>query len=253
MRRAEGSLGPNALGRPVKSHGSDSRLGVSGRRYNLRGLIIIVVMVAVAISGIAAGYGIGSTISSTAKAVSTTTTSAAQTPYVITLVITTGNEFNSSIGDQPAYYVVGPNGLQSSAQINLPAQRLIELVIINYDNGNATLTNSKYANVSGVVGNQILLVNNTLINSTMGTSGIQIRGGENVTSLSASVIAHTFTIPSLGINIPVGTLSTEVAYFKVDNAGTYTWFCMTECGSGAEGLGGAMATPGWMTGSVVVQ
>jgi len=253
VKRARESVSPNGLGKPIKSHGPNSKLGVSGRRFNLRGLIIIVVMVAVAISGIAAGYGIGSTIPSTAKAVSTTTTSAAQTPYIVTLVITTGNEFNSSIGDQPAYYVVGPNGLQSSAQINFPAQRLIKLVIINYDNGNATLTNSKYANVTGVVGNQILLVNNTLVNSTMSTSGIRIRGGENVTSLPASVIAHTFTIPSLGINIPVGTLSTEVAYFTVDTAGTYTWFCMTECGSGAEGLGGAMATPGWMTGSVVVQ
>ena len=226
---------------------------MSGSRINLRGVVILIIIVVVAVSGIAVGYGVGTTIPSTAKATSTTTTSSGQTPYVVTLVITTGNEFNSSIGDQPAYYVVGPNGLQSSAQISLPANRLIKLVIINYDNGNATLTNSKYTNVTGVVDNQVLLVNNTLINSTMGTSGIQIRGSENVTSLPASEIAHTFTIPSLGINIPVATLSTEVAYFTIDTAGTYTWFCMTECGSGAKGLGGAMATPGWMTGSVVVQ
>lgn len=210
-------------------------------------------MIAVAISGIAAGYGIGSTVPTTPKQTPTTTTSTVSTPYIVTLVITTGNQFNSTVGDQPAYYVLGPNGLQSSAQINLPAQRLIELVIINYDNGAANLTDSKYAAVTGVVDNQITLVNNTLINSTMGSSGIQIRGVENVTSLPTNGIAHTFTIPSLGINIPVAPLSTEVAYFTIDTAGTYTWFCMTECGSGPKGLGGAMSTAGWMTGSVVVQ
>lgn len=222
-------------------------------RSYVRGVIIVILMIAVAISGIAAGYGIGTTIPSAAKGTSTTATSTAQSPYVVTLVITTGNEFNSTIGDQPAYYVLGPNGLQSSARINLPAQRLIKLVIINYDNGEANLTNSKYADVTGVIDNQVTLINNTLVNSTMASSGIEIHGVENVTSLPTSVISHTFTIPSLNINVPVATLSTEVVYFTVDAAGTYSWFCMTECGSGPRGLGGAMATPGWMTGSVVVQ
>ncbi len=213
-------------------------------------------MIAVAISGITAGYGIGTTIPAASQhttSTTTSTTSAASAPYVVTLVITTNNTFNSTIGDQPAYYQLGPKGLQSSAQINLPAHELIKLVIINYDNGAANLTDSQYAAVTGVVGNSIAVVNNSLVNSTMGASGIQIRGVENVSSLSASVISHTFTIPSLGINIPVAALSTEVAYFTLATAGTYSWFCMTECGSGAKGLGGAMVTPGWMSGSVVVQ
>ena len=214
--------------------------------------MIIAVMIVVAISGIAVGYGIGTTVPTTSPRSTTTATSTTE-PYVLTLVITTQNQFNSTVGDQPAFYVLGPSGLQSSANISLPAHQLIKLVIVNYDNGEANLTNPEYAAVTGVVNDRITLVNNTLVNSTMGSSGIQIGGVDNVSSLPASVISHTFTIPSLGINIPIATLSTEVAYFTLDTPGIYSWFCMAECGSGPKGLGGAMSTPGWMTGSVTVQ
>jgi hypothetical protein len=215
-------------------------------------------MIAVAISGIAVGYGIGTTVPTTSPRSTSTTTSAtessnASAPYVLTLVITTQNQFNSTVGDQPAFYVLGPYGLQSSAQINLPANELIKLVIINYDDGQANLTNSEYAAAMGVVDDRITVVNNTLVNSTMGSSGIKIGGVESVSSLPPSVISHTFTIPKLGINIPIATLSTEVAYFTIDTPGTYAWYCMAACGSGPKGLGGAMSTPGWMTGSVTVQ
>jgi hypothetical protein len=215
-------------------------------------------MIGIAISGLAAGYGIGSTLPTTSPRTTATTTlttgsSNASAPYVLTLVITTENQFNSTVGDQPTFYVLGPDGLQSTAQINLPANRLIKLIIVNYDEGSANLTDPKYATATGVVNNRITLVNNTLVNSTMGSSGILIRGVENVSSLPESEIGHTFTIPSLGINVPVATLSTEVAYFTLSTPGKYSWFCMTACGSGSDGLGGAMSTPGWMSGSVVVQ
>jgi len=215
-------------------------------------------MIAIAISGIAAGYGIGTTTPTSSQRITTTTTvtsapSSSSAPYVVTLVITNGNLFNSTVGDQPAYYVLGSNGLQSSAQISLPANQLIKLVIVDYDSGAASLIEPKYVNVTGVLDNSIAVVNDSVVNSTQGQSGIQIGGVENLTSLPADVISHTFTIPSLGINIPVAGLSTEVAYFTIKTAGTYLWFCMTECGSGANGLGGAMSAPGWMSGSVVAR
>ena len=147
--------------------------------------------------------------------------------------------------------MLGPSGLQSSAQITIPAHRLIKLVIINYDDGSANLSSSQYEAVAGTVNNQMTLINNTMVNSTMTSAGIQVRGAENATSLPADVIAHTFTIPSLGLNIPIGTSSTEVAYFVVNTPGTYSWLCMTACGAGPDGLDGAMSTPGWMTGSLV--
>jgi hypothetical protein len=223
--------------------------------HGVRVALILAVVVLIAASGIAIGYGFGMTVqvASQETTVTTTTSSNSTEPYVLTLVITTENIFNSTAGDQPAYYVVGPNGLQSSAQIVVPAHRQIELVIVNYDDGAANLSSSQYASVTGTFNNKMTLVNNSVINSTMTASGIQIRGAEAVGSLPADEVAHTFTVPSIGMNVPVATSSTVVAYFTVDTPGTYAWFCMTACGSGADGLGGAMSTPGWMTGSLVVQ
>ena len=184
--------------------------------------------------------------------VTTTNQTVASSPYVLTLVITTNNIFNSTVGDQPAYYVLGPSGLESSANISVPAHRLIKLVIVNYDDGAANLTSPQYSNVSGTQNGVISVVNNDNVNSSQGTSGININGGETVSSVSPDNIAHTFTVPQLNLNIPVPPSSVVTAYFTTNSTGTFTWFCFTQCGSGATGTEGAMSTPGWMTGSVVV-
>lgn len=217
---------------------------------------VLVTILLIAAAGIAIGYGFGTTMHTVPQGTTATPTvspSNSSEPYVMTLVVTTENMYSSTFGDQPAFYVLGSNGLQSSAQITLPAHRLIELIIVNYDEGAANLTDSKYETVAGTVNNQMAIVNNTRINSTMTSSGIEVRGAENVTSLPADEIAHTFTVPSLGINIPIGTSSTMVSYFTLSTPGTYSWFCMTACGGGPKGLDGAMSTPGWMTGSLVVR
>ena len=75
--------------------------------------------------------------------------------------------------------------------------------------------------------------------------------------MSNANIAHTFSIPALGINVPLpkapeGGVSTIVFTFKVDKAGTYAWRCFTPCGGDPKGMGGSMATKGWMQGNVIV-
>lgn len=192
------------------------------------------------------------TTSTVTSTLTTTASNASSSVYALNLVISTNNIYNSTVGDQPAYYVLGPNGLESSADISLPAHQLIKLVIVCYDDGPANLTGPQYANVSGTQNNVVTEVNNDNINSSQGVSGIQINGGDTVSSVSPDNIAHTFTIPQLGINIPVEPSSTVIAFFTLNQTGTFTWFCMTECGSGPTGIGGAMATAGWMTGTVTV-
>lgn len=215
-------------------------------------------MILLAASGIAIGYGFGTTVPLQQSRVTVTTTalsgsSNSSSPYVLTLVITTNNVFNSTVGAQPAFFVLGPNGsLESSASISLPANRLIELVIICYDNGTAPLTSPQYAMVAGTQNNTVSMVTNDNVNSSQGVSGIHVMGGQIISNLNASDIAHTFTIPQLGINIPIAPSSTVTAFFTVNKTGTFTWFCEAKCGSGLEGLQGAMSTPGWMTGNVVV-
>ncbi len=215
-------------------------------------LITVAAMVVLLTIGIGIGWGIQTTVAQGTGTVTTTTTSGAQGPYLLTLVLTTNNIFNSTVGDQPAFYVLTSHGLESSANISLPANRLIELTIINYDDGNATLTNPSYANVQGTVNGTITYVNNDNVNSSQGAGGIVVKGGDTVNSVPLADIAHTFTIPSLGINIPVPVSSIVTAFIHIDRAGSYVWLCETTCGSGNTGLEGAMAEPGWMTGNLDV-
>lgn len=211
-------------------------------------LVVLSMAIGGALGTIAAGNG--ATASLTQSSSAETTNSSA--PYILTLVITTNNFYNSSVGAQPAYFVLGSHGLQSSANITLPAHRLIEVIIMNFDQGNATLTAPAYANVTGTVNDTAEFYNNDAMNATEGPSGIVLRGGQVVSSINASYISHTFTVPQLGLNIPVAGESTEVAYFMTGGPGSYIWLCQSLCGSGATGLEGAMASPGWMDGVLTV-
>ena len=223
--------------------------------------IIVASMIVVLAAGIGIGWGFQSTVASAPGGSVTTTTSTTthtvtsnltQGPYVLTMVITTENLFDPATGNQPAFYVLTPQGLGSSGDISLPANTLIKLVIVNYDSGNATLVGAQYANVKGTVNGTITYVNNANVNSSQGATGISVNGGATVTSVPQMVLAHTFTIPSLGINIPVPISSTVIAYIKITTSGSFVWFCETACGSGPTGLMGAMDTKGWMTGNLKV-
>jgi len=213
----------------------------------ISGLTVAVLAAALVLAGygaaVAVGGAGGKTISTTT--VTSSTNSTASSPYVVTLVIATDSIFNSSAQDQPAYFVLGPNGLQSSAKISLPADRLIKLVIINYDDGNASLEMPNDNVVSGTTNGTIFVASNSNINSSEAASGISVKGGETLSSVPLSDVAHTFTVPGLDLNIPLPTSSTVVAYFTVAKGGTYQWFCETSCGDAA------MSTVGWMTGSLV--
>jgi hypothetical protein len=89
------------------------------------------------------------------------------------------------------------------------------------------------------------------------TGGTMTVNGVPTTTVSNADIAHTFTIPALGINAPLpkapeGGYTTIVFTFHIDKAGTYSWRCFTPCGADPKGMGGAMATDGWMRGNVIV-
>jgi heme/copper-type cytochrome/quinol oxidase subunit 2 len=182
----------------------------------------------------------------------TTTIQNNSQPFVLTLAITTGNYYNATYNPQPAFYVVTPTGLQSAANIALPAHKLIKLVIVNYDDGSAPLLMNSGANVSGTQNKSENVVNNANVNSTQGATAINVIGGQEVSSINASNVAHTFTIPTLNLNLPIPPSSTVSAYFTLNSTGVFTWVCLTRCGFGSMGILGAMDTPGWMEGSVTV-
>jgi heme/copper-type cytochrome/quinol oxidase subunit 2 len=224
------------------------------------GIAVFVVMIVLVALGIGVGWGIGTTVPAPAPATVTTSSSssssasssASSSTFDLTLVITTANIYNSTIGEQPAFYILGPKGLQSAANITLPAHQLIKLTIVCYDDGAANIMGPQYATVSGTQNNSETVVNNDNVNSSQAASGIQVNGGQTVSIVNASDVAHTFTIPQLGINVPIVPSSTVTVYFTISQTGTFFWFCETDCGSGPKGTEGAMSTPGWMTGAVNV-
>lgn len=86
--------------------------------------------------------------------------------------------------------------------------------------------------------------------------GTETVNGKPVTSVRNDEIAHTFTIPTLGINVPLpkapmGGFTTVRFTFRAPAAGTYQWLCVTPCGDGSYGIAGAMHTDGWMRGHLV--
>ncbi len=125
----------------------------------------------------------------------------------------------------------------------LPAGAKVVLTIYSYDDGSASFASasSPYLKVTG---------------------GTETVNGSPVTSVSNQDISHTLTIAALGLNIPIPVSpahgSTEYTpevvqfTFTAPAAGTYTWQCFAPCGSGSAGLGGAMATDGYMKGTVTV-
>ena len=82
--------------------------------------------------------------------------------------------------------------------------------------------------------------------------------GKRITSVSNQMIAHTLTIPSLGINIPLpmasmnGPAMVRFTFRAPAKPGTYLWLCVTPCGTGPFGISGAMHTNGWMSGHLIV-
>ena len=210
-------------------------------------LLVTVIMI------VAAGIGVGFMITGS---LGQNHAASSSSVYDLNLVITTNNYYNNSTGDQPAYFVLGPNGLESSANISIPAFTLIDLTIFNYDNGSGNLSSPQYANVTGTVGNTETYFNNTMMNSTDATTSININGSITTHHVNETLIAHTFTIlNSQGgtiVNIPVPVNSIVHAVFYINQTGSFTWQCEVNCGSGPTGWDGAMATPGWMTGFVNV-
>lgn len=124
---------------------------------------------------------------------------------------------------------------------SVKAGSTVVLTIQSFDDGTAPLPqNSPYQKVSGTVG------------------GSELIDGKAATSVPNTQIAHTFTIPALGLNVvipaaPKGGSVTVTATFKTPKAGSFVWQCEAPCGTGPTGWGGAMITPGWMVGTITVK
>jgi hypothetical protein len=87
------------------------------------------------------------------------------------------------------------------------------------------------------------------VNGTVG--GTETVNGTSYSVVSNANVAHTFDIPSLHLNVMSPGMSTVTFAVDLTQAGTYTWMCVTPCGINGY-TGGAMSTPGYMSGTMTV-
>jgi hypothetical protein len=141
--------------------------------------------------------------------------------------------------------------------VELPAHRLIDVTIYQFDSG-SPLRNQQWGRVTGTIGGTAKLDGKTfrVINSNVHTVG------------------HTFTVPSLGINVPLLGNKTTAKNFCTEGPcnpatqenhkitfsfespkkpGNYRFQCFIPCGGGHyAGNGGPMQTLGYMGGFLEV-
>ncbi len=191
--------------------------------------------------------GVGSYLATSASNPGTTFVNHGDGVFHLSLVEIMNTQWNSTMA-QPEFYVMGPKGLESSANIILPAKTLIEISIVSYDTPTPG-SSDEMGVVNGTVNGDVYLINGTMasMNSMPGQWGM------NVTQVAGSDLAHTLTIPQLGVNLPVVGGDTEIAYVYLTKSGTFTWYCETPCGFGPTGMDGAMSKTGWMAGQITVQ
>ncbi len=155
-----------------------------------------------------------------------------------------------------SYLVKSPQGQWVHTTIfQVPAHTRINVTIYNYDSG-SPLRNQQIGQVSGTAGNVATLNSRTfrVINSNAGNG-----------------VGHTFSIPSLGVNVPLygnnGNANLCAAApcttkspnqvikfsFTSPGSGNYRWQCFVPCGLGyLFGNGGPMSTVGYMGGFMQV-
>ena len=157
-----------------------------------------------------------------------------------------------------SYLTQSPDGQWVHTTLwQVPAHTRINMTIYQYDSG-SPLRNQQVGQVTGTAGNVALLNGKPyhIINSN---------------STTGNGVAHTFSIPTLGINVPLygnngnanlcgaAPCTTSSPHqiikfsFMSPGPGQYPWQCFVPCGLGyLFGNGGPMQTIGYMDGFLKV-
>jgi hypothetical protein len=136
------------------------------------------------------------------------------------------------------------------SDFTLPANSTVLITITNFDDATALPKGSEqYATVSGTVGNaaRITPIKAGDPNGSGGPTRV-------VTALDPANVSHTFTIPALGINVPIAPRARETFVLHTGAPGHYLWRCFDPCGADPMGWGTAMgAKSGFMQGTLTVE
>ena len=142
------------------------------------------------------------------------------------------------VGPHPDWLGYQVHGAQVPGTIfHLPTNTLVTVIVDNFDSRTAPRNNFF-----------------TLVQGTVG--GVEYVNGKKLTVMNPDLVSHTFTIPDLGVSVPMegipdsGNPDHETMKFSfwIRKAGNYRWQCIIPCGSGLYGFGGPMQEFGYMDG-----
>ena len=181
-----------------------------------------------------------------------TVQAAATTPGDVNVTAQTVGSIGT--GNHPpwvSYLIQEPNGSWvHSTVLQVPAHSKIHMTIYQYDSGSD--------------------LRNPVMNQVLGISDATIDGKPY--SVWTESIGHTFTIPELGISVPLPGIADNAPNpcsvapcdqsfdhhkitftFQTQGAAVYTWQCFVPCAVGyLAGFGGPMSTVGYMNGVLKV-
>jgi hypothetical protein len=159
--------------------------------------------------------------------------------------------------DWVSYFIKSPKtgDWVHTTLFEVPAATRVNVTILGYD-GCTPLRNPYWSRVTGTIGNQIE-VNGKAVSV--------------INSWSGCNVGHTFSIPGIGLNVPMATPSLTASlcgtspctsgphtvvtfsFMTPRTPGDYFWHCRVPCGGGfLDGFGGPMQTIGFMTGDMQV-
>lgn len=135
--------------------------------------------------------------------------------------------------DNPAYV---------PSDFSVPRNAIVDVTITNFDDA-TPLTGDfvKYAKVTGTVDGTASVTPIDLADP----NGPGAEATHAITSMDPNDVSHTFTIPQLGLNVPIWPKARTTFTFRTGSAGTFHWACYDPCG-------GAMGAPRYMSGDLRV-
>jgi hypothetical protein len=159
--------------------------------------------------------------------------------------------------DWVSYFIKSPQTGQwvHTTLFQVPAGDRVHMTIYGYD-GCTPLRNQYWGKVTGTIG------------GTEDVNGVSV---SQINSWSGCNVGHTFSIPGINLNVPMGSPSLTAnlcgtspctsgphatmtfSFMTPKTPGEYFWQCRIPCGGGyLDGFGGPMQTIGFMTGNMVV-
>ena len=197
-----------------------------------------ILVAGVVVAAVAVGFFVTRFLNPTPDQITATSTSATiQGKPVVNFTLTTVGVIG--FGPHPAWVSYLP-----TTYLKVPAGAVVHMTIDQSD-GQTGLRNEYLGLVRGTVNNQMTL------------------NGKVLSAIDPSLAAHTFTIPDLGVSVPLEGVASNAAanaqeviqfdFVVPDKAGLFRWQCFVPCAAGTlYGNGGPMQTLGYMAGELQV-